>query len=67
MSRICQAAAAITAALSGLAALWGGIWAVAAAMDGVLAIIPTMAMFAGLAGYAACMETLEKENQDECL
>ena len=67
MSRICQAAATITAALSGLAALWGGIWAVAAAMDGVLAIIPTMAMFAGLAGYAACMETLEKEDQDECL
>lgn len=67
MSRICQAAATITAALSGLAALWGGIWAVAAAMDGMLAIIPTMAMFAGLAGYAACMETLEKENQDECL
>lgn len=67
MSRICQAAATITAALSGLAALWGGIWAVAAAMDGVLAIIPTMAMFAGLAGYAACMEALEKENQDECL
>lgn len=65
MSRICQAAATITAALSGLAALWGGIWAVAAAMDGVLAIIPTMAMFTGLAGYAACMETLEKEDRDE--
>lgn len=65
MSRICEVAAAITVALSGLAAFWGGIWAVAAAMDGVLAIIPTLSAFAGLAGYAACMETLEKENQDE--
>lgn len=65
MSRIRETAATITAALSGLAALLGGIWAVAAAMDGVLAIIPTLSAFAGLAGYAACMETLEKENQDE--
>ena len=57
----------LLAGLCAVTAFLGSCWAVAAAMDGVLAIIPTMAMFAGLAGYAACMETLEKENQDEGL
>ena len=65
MSRMREAAATITAALSGLAALWGGAWAVAAAMDGVLAIIPTLAAITGLAGFGAGMETLEKEDRDD--
>ena len=55
----------LLAGLCAVTAFLGSCWAVAAAMDGVLAIIPTLSAFAGLAGYAACMEALEKEDQDE--
>lgn len=46
-------------------AFLGSCWAVAAAMDGVLAIIPTLAAITGLAGFGAGMETLEKEDRDD--
>lgn len=65
MSRISGTVAMLASALSGLAALWGGAWAVAAAMDGMLAIIPTLAAFTGLAGFGACMKVLEKGDRDE--
>lgn len=55
----------LLASMCAVMAFLGSCWAVAAAMDGVLAIIPTLSAFTGLAGFGACMETLEKENRDE--
>lgn len=53
------------AGLCAATAFLGSCWAVAAAMDGVLAIIPTLAAITGLAGFGAGMETLEKEDRDD--
>lgn len=55
----------LLAGLCAVTAFLGSCWAVAAAMDGVLAIIPTLAAITGLAGFGAGMETLEKEDQDD--
>lgn len=55
----------LLAGVCAVTAFLGSCWAVAAAMDGVLAIIPTLAAMTGLAGFGACMETLEKEDRDD--
>lgn len=55
----------LLAGVCAVTAFLGSCWAVAAAMDGVLAIIPTLAALTGLAGFGAGMETLEKEDRDD--